>query len=169
MGRKSVSGGWASWAVLLAAVMCVLLVSASLAAGERRARRKHKQAHGPSSSAFEEELQAGMGELKVEVTQRPETCERKSREGDTVDVHYVGQLEDGQTFDSSIARQQPITLTLGQGQVIPGWEQGLLGMCPNEVRRLTIPPHLAYGDQGYPPVIPPRATLTFIVQLVGFH
>lgn len=81
-------------------------------------------------------------------------------------MHYVGMLEDGTEFDSSRARNQEFTFTLGMGQVIKGWDQGLLNMCEGEQRRLTIPAELGYGDRGAPPKIPPGATLKFDVELI---
>jgi FKBP-type peptidyl-prolyl cis-trans isomerase len=85
--------------------------------------------------------------------------------GDVLVVHYVGQLEDGTTFDSTQGRQ-PFTFRLGAGDVIAGWEQGLLGMQAGGRRLLVIPASLAYGAQGYGP-IPPNATLIFEVELVS--
>ena len=81
-------------------------------------------------------------------------------------MHYTGTLEDGTEFDSSVARNQPFTFTLGVGQVIKGWDQGLLNMCEGEKRRLVIPSDLGYGDQGAPPKIPGGATLIFEVELL---
>jgi peptidylprolyl isomerase len=85
--------------------------------------------------------------------------------GDTVEVHYTGWLEDGTQFDSSLQRD-PITLELGAGDVIQGWDEGLEGMSPGEVRQLVIPPELAYGDQARGE-IPANATLIFEVELVS--
>lgn len=86
--------------------------------------------------------------------------------GDGVSVHYSGYLEDGTLFDSSVQRGQPFILVLGQGSVIPGWEEGLLGMKKGEKRQLRIPADLAYGEMGSPPAIPANATLIFDVEMV---
>jgi peptidylprolyl isomerase len=86
--------------------------------------------------------------------------------GDRVAVHYTGTLADGTVFDSSLERGQPIEFVLGQGMVIPGWEQGIAMMSEGGKATLVIPPDLAYGPQGSPPTIPPDATLTFEVELV---
>jgi FKBP-type peptidyl-prolyl cis-trans isomerase len=88
--------------------------------------------------------------------------------GDQVTVNYVGTLADGTTFDSSIARNQPFTFTLGAGQVIKGWDLGVAGMKVGGERKLVIPPSLGYGSQGTPGgSIPPNATLNFTVDLLG--
>ncbi len=86
--------------------------------------------------------------------------------GRTVVVHYTGWLADGQQFDSSRARHDPLDFALGAGDVIRGWDQGIAGMRVGGKRKLTIPPELAYGDQGCGGVIPPHATLVFEVELL---
>lgn len=86
--------------------------------------------------------------------------------GDTVTVHYVGELQNGKVFDSSLDRGQPFTFTLGAGQVIRGWDEGLVGMQVGGKRRLTIAPDYAYGSQAVGP-IPANSTLIFEVQLLG--
>ncbi|WAR09922.1 FKB14-like protein [Mya arenaria] len=105
-------------------------------------------------------------ELKIDVTHTVEKCERRTQKHDLVTMHYVGKLDNGTQFDSSFERNQPFQFQLGIGQVIKGWEQGLLDMCPGEKRTLTIPPNLAYGDKGAGDAIPPDSTLIFEVELV---
>ncbi len=90
-----------------------------------------------------------------------------AKKGDTVSVHYVGVLENGTKFDSSVDRGTPFEFSLGAGQVIPGWDIGVEGMKIGEARKLTIPSELAYGPSGAGNVIPPNATLIFEVQLLG--
>jgi FKBP-type peptidyl-prolyl cis-trans isomerase len=91
----------------------------------------------------------------------------EARTGANVTVHYVGTLANGQQFDSSRSRGKGFSFKLGAGQVIKGWDQGVAGMKIGGLRKLTIPPHLAYGDRGFPGAIPPAATLTFEVELLS--
>ncbi|MBX3102548.1 MAG: FKBP-type peptidyl-prolyl cis-trans isomerase [Bacteroidetes bacterium] len=86
--------------------------------------------------------------------------------GKTVSVHYHGTLMDGKVFDSSFSRGEPITFPLGQGMVIPGWEEGIALLKEGSRAILIIPPALAYGENGAPPVIPGNAALRFDVELV---
>lgn len=81
-------------------------------------------------------------EVKIEVVEKPEKCPQKTKVGDSLAMHYTGRLADGKKFDSSHDRGQTFDFTLGKGQVIQGWEDGLLDMCVGEKRKLTIPPHL---------------------------
>jgi FKBP-type peptidyl-prolyl cis-trans isomerase FkpA len=92
---------------------------------------------------------------------------RTAASGDTVAVQYEGHLPNGQLFDSSYLRGQPIQFILGLHQVVPGWEEGITGMRVGGKRRLVIPSQLAYGARGIGGVIPPNANLVFDVELVG--
>lgn len=89
--------------------------------------------------------------------------------GQRVSVHYTGWLTNGRKFDSSRDRGQPFSFTLGAGQVIRGWDEGVALMHVGGVRRLILPPDLAYGDRGAGNVIPPGATLIFDVELLGIQ
>jgi FK506-binding protein 14 len=112
------------------------------------------------------EPEVGPSGLKVEYTLVPETCERKAMNGQMLTMHYTGTLEDGSKFDSSVDRNEPFKFQIGVGQVIKGWEEGVLGMCIGEKRRLIVPPELGYGDQGAGEVIPGGATLYFDIELL---
>jgi len=109
-------------------------------------------------------MTAANAELQIETI--TEGSGQAAEAGNKVFVHYTGKLEDGSVFDSSVTRGQPFSFTLGAGQVIRGWEQGILGMKVGEKRVLTIPPELGYGAAGAGGVIPPNATLTFEVELL---
>jgi FKBP-type peptidyl-prolyl cis-trans isomerase len=95
---------------------------------------------------------------------------REARAGDAVSVQYTGTLLDGTKFDSSYDHGgEPFKFTLGQGQVIKGWDEGVVGMKVGGKRRLRIPSDLAYGERGSPPTIPPGAALVFDVELVSIE
>ena len=102
--------------------------------------------------------------FKIETTQKGSGAIAEF--GMSVSVHYTGKLTDGTIFDSSVERGTPFSFTLGQGQVIKGWEQGVLGMIVGEKRILTIPPELGYGSNGAGDLIPPNATLIFDIELI---
>lgn len=95
--------------------------------------------------------------------------DKEAVKGWDITVHYTGWLTDGRQFDSSVARNQPLTITLGVGQVIRGWDEGFEGMREGGKRKLTIPPEMGYGARGAGGVIPPNATLVFEVELLKVH
>jgi peptidylprolyl isomerase len=101
--------------------------------------------------------------LKIDVIQKGSGAAVKS--GDTVSIDYIGELTDGTVFDSSYSRGTPFQTQIGTGQVIKGWDEGVVGMQVGEERRLTIPPALGYGSTGAGASIPPNATLVFDVTL----
>jgi len=105
-------------------------------------------------------------EMKIEVLFKPDDCTETSKKGQMLSMHYKGTFEDGKQFDSSHDRNQPFTFQIGVGQVVKGWDQGLLDMCVGEKRRLVVPPHLGYGDAGAGEVIPPGSTLVFETELL---
>lgn len=107
---------------------------------------------GSSSSLRVEDSVVGTGEV--------------AEAGDSVSVHYTGTLTDGTVFDSSVARGVPFSFTLGAGEVIKGWDQGVAGMRVGGKRVLTIAPELAYGASAVGP-IPPNSTLVFEVELLS--
>ncbi|XP_042370096.1 peptidyl-prolyl cis-trans isomerase FKBP10-like, partial [Plectropomus leopardus] len=107
--------------------------------------------------------------ITIEELVVPESCKRKSVVGDYIRYHYNGTFLNGVTFDTSYKRNSTYNTYIGMGYVIAGMDYGLLGVCTGEKRRVIIPPHLAYGEQGAGDVIPPSAVLVFDVHVIDFH
>ena len=108
----------------------------------------------------------GAAPKQLEVKDLVEGSGEEAASGDRVSVDYVGvNFKSGKEFDSSWSRNEPFTFTLGAGEVIPGWDQGVEGMKVGGRRELIIPPSLGYGSAGAPPAIPPNETLVFVVDL----
>lgn len=108
-------------------------------------------------------------EVTVTVQSLPDPCPRKSKTGDFMRYHYNGTLLDGTFFDSSYSRNQTYDTYIGKGYVIAGMDHGLMNVCIGERRRITIPPHLGYGEEGTGTKIPGSAVLVFDVHIIDFH
>ena len=131
--------------------------------------REQKIAEAKAKAENEiEQLAAGFekteSDLRYKIIQKGNGV--PAEKGKTVSVHYEGSLTNGQVFDSSYSRNQPIDFTLGVGQVIPGWDEGISLLQVGDKARFVIPSHLAYGSAGAGGVIPPNATLIFDVELM---
>lgn len=116
-----------------------------------------------------QQTESGLGIEYVSLNQNPETCTpeaRRAKRSDLLTMHYTGTLTDGTKFDSSLDRSEPFQFQIGIGQVIKGWDEGVMGMCIGEERKLVVPPELGYGDAGAGEVIPGGATLHFEVKLL---
>ncbi|MEM1258571.1 MAG: peptidylprolyl isomerase [Bacteroidota bacterium] len=136
--------------------------------GEREKREVEKRTKAEEAL---EKLSAGFEKttsgLRYKIIQKGHGA--KAEKGKTVAVHYEGSLDDGQVFDSSYSRKQPIEFPLGMGQVIPGWDEGISLLQVGDKARFVIPSHLGYGSRGAGGVIPPNATLLFDVELMSVN
>lgn len=128
---------------------------------EEEAKRKQKEQLDKVSAGFKE-TESG---LRYQIIQKGDG--EKANKGDMVSVHYKGQLLDGTVFDSSYKRKQPIDFNVGIGQVIQGWDEGILLLNVGDKARFVIPSYLAYGERGAGGVIPPNAILIFDVELMN--
>ena len=125
-------------------------------------------ASGPLSKEPKVTPPAGAPPTKLVIRNLITGTGAEAKSGQTVSVNYVGALfHGGKVFDASWKRNEPFTFTLGKGQVIAGWEQGVPGMKVGGRRELIVPAELAYGAKGSPPSIPPNAPLVFVIDLLG--
>lgn len=108
-------------------------------------------------------------DLTVEVKKQPTPCPRKSTVGDYIRYHYNGTFQDGSSFDSSYQRNSTYNTYIGMGYVIAGMDKALQGLCIGEERRVTLPPHMAYGEKGTGDIIPGSAVLIFDIHVIDFH
>jgi peptidylprolyl isomerase len=123
---------------------------------------------GPLSKEPKVTVPTGPAPTKLETKDLIVGTGAEAKDGDTVTVNYVGVLyKGGKEFDASWKRNEPFSFTLGKGQVIAGWDQGVAGMKVGGRRELIIPSELAYGAKGSPPTIPANAPLVFVVDLLG--
>jgi FKBP-type peptidyl-prolyl cis-trans isomerase len=127
----------------------------------------HKSAQAPPATPGNNTNQ-GTSSMQLQKTDEVVGTGAEAVAGKSVTVNYTGTLENGTVFDSSYSRNQPFTFTLGTGQVIKGWDEGVVGMKVGGKRKLVIPPSLGYGDQSAG-TIPPNSTLIFVIQLVSVN
>ena len=150
-----------------APALVLALVAFATGCSQSEAPKQEQSATQPAAAAASPHQSLVPGDQLSAVDTKVGTGD-EAVSGKNVTVHYTGWLIDGAKFDSSKDRGQPFTFRLGAGQVIKGWDQGVAGMKVGGVRKLTIPPSLAYGERGAG-VIPPNATLVFEVELLGVN
>lgn len=148
--------------------LCLCLLTGCFETKESR-NQKAQSMNKPTKMKTE----SGLEYMILQHAPEDAPCPKK---GSTVTVHYTGWLADthgnpqlDKKFDSSVDRGQPFKFTLAVGQVIEGWDEGVLAMKKGEKRRLTIPSQLAYGSRGIPGAIPPSSTLVFDVELIDIE
>jgi FKBP-type peptidyl-prolyl cis-trans isomerase len=146
--------------LLIPVLTSILLAACQSKVPEPEPRAVPPAASTPAVAASSSESAAQLGKEDLKPGTGP-----AAKPGDRVKVHYTGTLLDGTKFDSSLDRGEPFEFTLGRGEVIKGWDEGVVGMKKGGKRRLTIPSELGYGKPGSPPKIPPDATLKFEIEL----
>ena len=154
--------------IFIAAAAMVLVASACTKKEEPKTETAPAQqtaANTADKSAQPGQPAAGAPASKVETTDTVVGKGAEAVAGKTITVHYTGTLKDGTKFDSSVDRKEPFTFNLGSGQVIKGWEQGIVGMKVGGKRKLVIPPELAYGPNAVG-AIPANSVLLFDVELL---
>ena len=147
-----------------AVILACALILTSLTLFAQTATKKAPAASGPTKVTGDGvKTESGLQYWDIKVG----TGDVVAKKGDHVKVDYTGWLTTGKKFDSSVGTGQPFDFRIGHGDVIKGWDEGVVGMKVGGKRQLRIPPDLAYGKEGYPGAIPPNATLIFDIQLVS--
>lgn len=152
--------------IILSSLVIVLIVSLSFGGVIYFNAQKNSKNDTTAKSSSEPSKIAGPEKLLIEDLQVGQGVEVK--QGDNITVNYAGTLTDGTKFDSSYDRNEPFTTQIGVGKVIPGWDQGMIGMKKGGKRKLTIPSDLAYGAQAAGQ-IPPNSTLIFEIEMLGIN
>jgi len=150
---------------LITLATALVLGTALTACTKKEGTQTATDSQSTSTTGTTTENKPAATEAKLEINDMKVGDGDVAETGKKVFVHYTGWLSDGKKFDSSIDRGQPLPFQLGAGQVIKGWDQGVVGMKVGGKRKLTIPPQLAYGEAGAGAIIPPNSTLVFEVEL----
>jgi peptidylprolyl isomerase len=154
-------------APLLATALCLALVAAGCGSSSSDSSSSGETTAATNKTKPDVTVPKGPAPKKLVVKEIEKGSGEEAKAGDEVTVQYVGvDYKNGEEFDSSWSRDEPFTFTLGEGQVIPGWDQGVAGMKVGGRRELIIPPELAYGKAGSPPAIGPNETLVFVIDLL---
>jgi peptidylprolyl isomerase len=157
---------------LIAIVLCAMLALAGCGGGDDSSSSSESSETTTAEPAAPKTkpkvtVPKGAPPQELEIKDLEEGSGAEAKSGDKVTVQYVGvDYKNGKEFDSSWSRNEPFTFTLGAGEVITGWDQGIVGMKVGGRRELIISPELAYGETGAPPAIPPNETLVFVVDLL---
>ncbi len=156
--------------IIVSLIILIILVGLGVYFAKRKMPEPTKETNQPAET-FPAQEQKTMNTITtssgLQYTIAKEGTGDAAKAGDTVSVHYTGTLDSGQKFDSSRDRGAPFQFSLGAGQVIAGWDEGVAGMKIGEMRTLIIPASLGYGANGIPGVIPANATLHFDVELIS--
>ncbi|MFA5087273.1 MAG: FKBP-type peptidyl-prolyl cis-trans isomerase [Candidatus Paceibacterota bacterium] len=164
--------------IIIVAIIAVIIIGIIICAGRQSKELPEPIAENSSHANIinPEDAQGNVSnsvntnqtKMKIEILKQGAGAESKA--GDSLTVNYTGTFENGTKFDSSLnPGREPFVFTVGAGQVIKGWDQGMVGMKVGEQRKLTIPPELGYGESGIPGAIPGNATLVFVVDLLKIN